>query len=183
VTDLNSAVRWRELVMLVQRDYPAPALDALGSEPSPLVYATLTASDLTLSTTDAEPATLLVIPTSELQYVALEGYIPQQHYVTFRAFVGYQPGTVAPQSATRIVIRAKAGTLTLGLQGAPNEVAMRAAPLLQHTWPQPTPRVVTPAGLSEQLAGLARLHGDGVLTPAEFAAAKRKLLGLPAPPA
>jgi uncharacterized protein YbaR (Trm112 family) len=40
----------------------------------------------------------------------------------------------------------------------------------------PSPARATP-NLAEQLAGLARLHADGVLTDEELAAAKRRLLG------
>jgi len=40
---------------------------------------------------------------------------------------------------------------------------------------------VVPAGtpsLSDRLVGLARLHANGTLTDEEFAAAKRKILGI-----
>jgi hypothetical protein len=40
-----------------------------------------------------------------------------------------------------------------------------------------TPAPAAPASLAEQLAGLAQLRADGILTGDEFAAAKRRLLG------
>jgi hypothetical protein len=50
--------------------------------------------------------------------------------------------------------------------------------------PAPAPATPSPAptpGLGDQLAQLAQLHAQGVLSDAEFAAAKARLIGQPAP--
>ena len=58
---------------------------------------------------------------------------------------------------------------------APPERAVRdAAPIDRGTSERGG---ASPASLAEQLEGLAKLHADGVLTDAEFSAAKQRLLG------
>jgi hypothetical protein len=42
--------------------------------------------------------------------------------------------------------------------------------------PPPSSPVAQPAQLAEQLAGIGKLHADGLLTDDQFAAAKRRIL-------
>jgi len=59
------------------------------------------------------------------------------------------------------------------------EQQQMAAAQQQQYAPEPTPAAAAPAGddLTAQLQQLAQLHNAGVLSDAEFAAAKQKLLG------
>jgi hypothetical protein len=88
----------------------------------------------------------------------------------------------------RSVLRLAAGVATAGVayragqrpvrQDEANE---RAAAASQATQAAPTPAPVaapSPADSTAELERLAKLHGSGALTDAEFAAAKSRLLGL-----
>jgi hypothetical protein len=74
---------------------------------------------------------------------------------------------------------------TIGV-GPTGSQVVRAAPAIPRpavvpAQPAPVVPTVVPAAtpsLSDRLAGLARLHANGTLTDEEFAAAKRKILGI-----
>jgi Short C-terminal domain len=121
-----------------------------------------------------------IVPWDEVRELAVEGHEETIRRVTVARFMLLGPLAVAvpkDENASRayLTVAAAAGDLVVRVNGvSPPELRVRLGDALR--------RVPAAAGdgadLAGQIARLGELHGSGVLTDAEFAAAKRKLLGL-----